>query len=56
MLVQALGKTGNLLISMNNFPKKMLERFCEIDSDKVRKMFQILYDETKDLAYRMDSF
>ena len=27
MLVQALGKTGNLLISMNNFPKKMLESY-----------------------------
>lgn len=56
MLMQALDKTDNLLRSMNNFPKGMLKEFCEMDSDKVRDMFINLYDENKELSFRMNSF
>ena len=33
MLVQAFSKTKNLLSSMNNYPQKMLQEFCEITNE-----------------------
>ena len=56
MLAEALGKTNNLLSSINKYPKRMLDKFCEVDSNEIRNMFQILYDETEGLTYRIDSF
>ena len=58
MLRQALsyGKKDNLLTSMQYFPKTMLEKFCDINSDQVRDMFLTLYDERKGLDYRINYF
>lgn len=46
MLKQALSKTENLLTSMNNYPRNMLEEFCELDETKVR----IKSDKQKNVA------
>lgn len=56
MLMQALSKTENLLTSMNNYPRKMLEEFCEIDEAKVREMFRVLFDENQDIVARINQF
>lgn len=56
MLMQALSKTENLLTSMNNYPRKMLEEFCEIDEAKVREMFRVLFDEDQDIVARINQF
>lgn len=54
--MQALSKTENLLTSMNNYPRKMLEEFCEIDEAKVREMFRVLFDEDQDIVARINQF
>lgn len=51
MLIQALSKTENLLTSMNNYPRKMLEEFCEVDETKVREMFRELFDENQNVVF-----
>lgn len=56
MLMQALSKTENLLTLMNNYPRKMLEEFCEIDEAKVREMFRVLFDEDQDIVARINQF
>ena len=57
MLESALGfKDDNLLAGSMYFPKKMLYRFCEIDNLEVKQMFINLFDETIDLAERINSF
>lgn len=56
MLMLALSKTENLLTSMNNYPRKMLEEFCEIDEAKVREMFRVLFDEDQDIVARINQF
>ncbi len=56
MFMQATDKTSNLLASMNNFPRGMIKRFSEADSEAVRAMFINLYDEIKDLAERVEKF
>ncbi len=57
MLESALGfKDDNLLAGSMYFPKKMLYRFCEIDNLEVKQMFINLFDETIDLAERINTF
>lgn len=56
MLTKALSQTGNLLASVNNFPAKMITKFAEIAREEVRAMFIELFDESKDVYDRIDSF
>lgn len=56
MLKQALSKTENLLTSMNNYPRNMLEEFCELDETKVREMFRELFDENQNVVFRINQF
>ena len=56
MLKQSLSKTGNLLVSVNNFPARMITEFAEADPEKVRMMFKDLFDESKNLNDRIKQF
>ena len=56
MLKRSLDKTYNLLASQNNFPKKMILLFAHQAPEKVRAMFISLYDESKDVYERINSF
>lgn len=57
MLNAALNfKDDNLLVGPMYFPKRMLNKFCEVDVDLVKKMFVNLFDENLDLAERINSF
>ena len=47
MLKNALAKTGNLLVSVNNFPARMITEFAQADPEKVRAMFKNLFDENR---------
>ena len=53
----ATEKTFNLLASNHYFPKAMIGEFIKsAGTEVVRKMFTILFDETKDLAERIAYF
>ena len=56
MLKNSLKKAGNLLLSANFFPGGMIQNFAERYPEQVRKMFRNLFDETKDLAERIENF
>lgn len=56
MLNRSLAKTGNLLVSYNNFPGKMICEFAEASPEEVRAMFLDLFDESKDVFERMNAF
>ena len=56
MLKNALAKTGNLLVSVNNFPERMITEFAEVAPEQVRAMFKELFDETLDIWQRVKSF
>ena len=56
MLGRSLEKTGNLLRSGQNFPRKMITDFAASDPVEVRAMFLSLYDETKDVYDRIAAF
>ena len=56
MLELALGKTYNLLESGFYYAKSMLVGFAQEDPEGVREQFRILYDETRDLSERVNSF
>ena len=56
MLVRALDKTANLLVSANNFPKRMIVKFSQQAPEEVRSMFLALYDESKDVYERINNF
>ena len=56
MLKLALSKTFNLLVSVNNFPRGMLEAFSKSAPEEVRSMFIDLYDESKDVYERISAF
>ncbi len=56
MMKNAFSKVNNLLSGMNYFPKKMIESFCEKESETVREMFKVLYDESKSLNERYSYF
>lgn len=56
MLSRSLDKTSNLLASNNNFPKGMIVGFAKAAPEEVRAMFIALFDESKDVFERMDTF
>lgn len=56
MVENATSKTFNLLASMNSFPRGMLINFAKVAPDDVRQMFANLYDESIDLAKRVQQF
>ena len=56
MLSRSLEKTFNLLTSANNFPKGMIVGFAKAAPEEVRSMFIALFDESKDVFERIDSF
>ncbi len=56
MLTRSLGKTYNLLASMNNFPAGMIEVFAKTAPEEVRGMFIALFDETQDVVQRILNF
>lgn len=56
MLTLSLSRTANLLASGNNFPALMIERFAKMAPEEVRSMFLELFDETKDVYERIESF
>ena len=56
MLSRSLAKTLNLLASMNNFPRGMIEGFAKTAPEEVRAMFINLYDESKDVYDRIKAF
>ncbi len=56
MFMQATDKTSTLLASMNNYPRGMIKQFAEADPEATRAMFIDLFDETKNLSDRIDSF
>lgn len=56
MLKKSLSATANLLASVNNFPARMIQKFAEIVPEEVRAMFIELFDESKDVYERINSF
>ena len=56
MLNRSLNRTYNLLASANNFPKGMIVGFAKAAPEEVRAMFMALFDESKDIFERMDTF
>lgn len=56
MFKQATDKTYNLLASGYSYPRGMIENFAKADDAAVRTMFRNLYDESKNLAERVDAF
>lgn len=56
MFSKATDKTYNLLASMNNFPRRMMQLFASADPEAARAMFINLFDETKDFAERVEKF
>ena len=56
MLTESLKKTYNLLASMNNYPRRMIEGYAKGTPEDVRAMFIALFDETTDVWERIDAF
>ena len=56
MFMKATDKTYNLLASMNNYPRGMIKAFATVDPEAVRVMFIRLFDESKNLAERIEQF
>lgn len=56
MLERSLADCGNLLTTVNRFAAGMLMGFAEQYPDRVRAMLTDLFDESKDLWERIDSF
>lgn len=56
MLTHSLSKTNNLLVSMNNFPARMITNFAKAAPEEVRAMYLELYDESKDVYERIHNF
>ena len=55
MLEESLSKTYNLLASGYFYAKAMLLEFAEADPEAVRAAFMDLYDESKNLAERVEA-
>ena len=56
MLSQALSKTENLLASMNNFPRRMINKFANLYPTEVKELFSILFNDALGLKERIDTF
>ncbi len=56
MIRQAMSKTFNLLASGYAYPREMIFNFAKADVEATRLMFRNLFDESRDLAERIDEF
>lgn len=56
MFKQATDKTKNLLASGYAYPRGMITNFAQADNEATRAMFLHLYDESIDLATRVEAF
>lgn len=56
MFLEATSTFGNLLASMNHFPRLMVKRMFESEPETVREMFRNLFDESKPLEGRVIAF
>lgn len=56
MFKSATDKTYNLLASGYTYPRGMIINFAKTDDSTVRQMFRDLFDESRDLAARVDAF
>lgn len=56
MLKTATRKHLNLLGSGNYFPLGMLQEFIGVDKERVRNMFRLLYDESRDVVERISAY
>ncbi|MCI1305718.1 MAG: EVE domain-containing protein [Lachnospiraceae bacterium] len=56
MLSRSLIKTFNLLASINNFPARMIISFAKTAPEEVRAMYIELFDESKEVYERINSF
>jgi 5-methylcytosine-specific restriction protein B len=56
MFKQATDKTFNLLASGYAYPRGMITNFAKVDNEATRAMFLALFDESVDLAARVDAF
>lgn len=56
MFMEATDKTYNLLANMNNYPRGMIKSFAMADPEAVRAMFIDLFDESNNLAQRIEQF
>ncbi len=56
MLGRSLDKTGNLLVSANNFPRGMIIELATAAPEDVRAMFIALFDESRDYGERIGEF
>ncbi len=56
MFKKATDKTFNLLASGYAYPRGMITNFAKADDEATRTMFRNLFDESQDLAERVDAF
>lgn len=56
MFMTATDKTYNLLANMNNYPRGMIKSLAAADAEAVRGMFMNLFDESKNVAERIEQF
>ena len=56
MFKQATEKTFNLLASGYLYPRTMITNFAKADEEGTRSMFRVLFDESADLAARIEAF
>ena len=56
MFKEATDKTFNLLASGYAYPRGMMINFAKADDAAARQMFRDLFDESRDLAERVDAF
>lgn len=56
MFTASTEKTDNLLASMNNFPRRMIQEYAKKDPEAVREMYIDLFDESKAVTDRVARF
>ena len=56
MFTRATAKTENLLAATNYFPRGMIMAFCKVAPEEVRNMFRDLFDESKSVVTRVETF
>ncbi len=56
MFKEATEKTAGLLAADHTLPRGMIINFAKYEDDTVRQMFRCLFDESRDLAERVDAF
>ncbi|MCR5847662.1 MAG: AAA family ATPase [Lachnospiraceae bacterium] len=56
MFTAATEKTYSLLVSVNNFPRRMIQIFAETEPETIRQMFVNLFDDNKDYYERILRF